>query len=143
MNKIKNIVLLVSGIISAILITVNFITTSQVCAFLYNIHNPNVINIDCMNIIFNTAMIFFIFPFVFLFSLITYFLKDEIFKTWSKFTYVWIPISIILTLITPSSSGSFFVSLWDQQMTALFMSSLYVIISLAVVIFKVVTGNKK
>lgn len=130
----KKIILLVSGIGCGILLTFLFFVLNDTCGLN---------KILCKDIYTILVSFLFMFPVVFIFSLITYFLKDEVFKTWSKFTYIWIPISIILTLITPGGSGSFFVSLWDPQMTAIVMSGLYFIISLIIVIFKVATIHKK
>lgn len=42
------------------------------------------------------------------FSLITYKMRDEIFHTWMRFTYWWVPISVFLILITPESHGGGF-----------------------------------
>ncbi|MFA5652071.1 MAG: hypothetical protein WC933_01785 [Candidatus Paceibacterota bacterium] len=140
MKKIKNIIFAVSSIllsVSIILIfTSDFIYDYCIrdghCLFWRNLGDSA----------FPFLLVYFSVP-IFIFSLITYFLKDEIFKTWSKFTYVWVAISIILTLITPGGSGSFFVSLWDQQMTAIVMSGLFIFVSIIIVIFKVATSNKK
>jgi len=90
-----------------------------------------------LSIVFLGNYLLLFFP-IFLFSIITYFLKDEIFKSWSKFTYVWLPLSIILTSITPDSRGGFFVSLWDPEMTAIFMTGLYALISLIIIIVGVI-----
>lgn len=134
MKKIKNIVLLVSGIMGGGLIILEPITTSQICTF---IHGSNSIN--CVDNIFNTAMIFYIFPFVFLFSLITYFLREEIFRSWIKFTYVWVPLSMFLVFIIPGGGGNgAFPSLIDKQLVAILMSGLFSIISLIIVIWGIV-----
>ncbi len=133
MKKTKNIVLLVSGLLGVILILSDFITTSKVCSFF---RSSSGVDFDCMNKVFNTAMIFYIFPFVFLFSLITYFLKEEIFHAWSKFTYVWVPISMFLVFIIPRGGGNgAFPSLIDNQLMAILMSGLFVIISIIMIIW--------
>jgi len=134
MKNSKNIAFLVSGIIGGSLIAVDIINTSQICFFLNHVDS-----INCMREVFDISMIFYIFPFVFLFSLITYFLKEEIFKAWSTFTYFWVPVAMIFVFIMPSSSGGgFFPSLLDKQLIAILMSGLYLIISLIIVIYKVV-----
>lgn len=88
-------------------------------------------------------MIFFIFPFVFLFSLITYFMKDEIFSAWWKFTYKWALLTMILVLITPGGSGSFFPSLISPGVVAFLMSCLFAIISIVIIIVKLIQTHKK
>ena len=71
------------------------------------------------------------------FSLITYFLKDQIFKSWTKFTYVWTPLSIVLVFITPrDSGGGFFPSLIDGELIAIVMLGLYFIISSIIIVWK-------
>ena len=134
MKKTKNIILSISLIIYGVLILADFITTPQICIFLNHKDSLN-----CADRVFNTAMVFYIFPFVFLFSLITYFLKEEIFKSWSKFTYFWVPLSMFLVLIIPSGGGNAaFPSLIDNQLIAILMSGLFVIISLIMIIFGIV-----
>lgn len=82
--------------------------------------------------------LFYIGSSLFIVSLFYFFLKDEIFKPWIKFTYWWLPLSIIFTLITPGGSGSFFVSLWDKEITVIFMSALYVAVSIIMLIINVI-----
>lgn len=128
MNKTKKIILFISLIFS-----VFFITTSNYSNLLYNY--------DIWSKIIDSAMpmlIAFSSIIIFLFSLITYFLKDEIFKPWIKFTYWWLPLSIIFTLITPGGSGSFFVNIWDKEMTVIFMSALYVVVSTIMLIINII-----
>jgi len=121
----KKIILIVSGIISVILGILIFVELNNLC------------NYSICRDIYNIFVLFsFIFPFVFFFSFITYFLKDQIFQTWFKFSRIWVPISILLTIITPGGSASFFVSLWDKQMTAIVMSGLYIVISLMIIIIR-------
>jgi hypothetical protein len=128
MKRTKKIILFIS-----IIFAVFFIATSNYSNSLYNYGFWSKI-IDSaipMLIAFSSIIIF-------IFSLITYFLKDEIFKPWLKFTYIWLPLSIIFTLITPGGSGSFFVSLWDKEMTVIFMSALYVVVSITMLIINVI-----
>ena len=121
----KKIILIVPGIISVILGILIFLELNNLC------------NYSICRDIYNIFVLFsFIFPFVFFFSLITYFLKDQIFQTWFKFSRIWVPISILLTIITPGGSAGFFISLWDKQMTALLMSGLYLTISLIIIIIR-------
>lgn len=137
MKKIKNTTLLVSGILASCLLVADFITTSQICIYF---HRRDSIN--CTHDVFNTAMIFYIFPFIFLFSLVTYFLKEEIFRIWSKFMYVWLPLSMLLVLIIPGGGGNgAFPSLIDKQLVAILMSSLFVIISFIIVLFGIIKYN--
>ena len=78
----------------------------------------------------------FIFSIVFLFSLITYFLSESVFRAWVNFMKWWVPLQIFLVLITPESSGGYFVSIIDKQFVAIIMSSLFAILSSLIIIWK-------
>ncbi|MDE1919792.1 MAG: hypothetical protein KGH56_03855, partial [Patescibacteria group bacterium] len=49
----------------------------------------------------------FVFLLVCLFSLITYFLPEAVFRAWARFTTWWIPLQILAVVLTPESSGGF------------------------------------
>ncbi len=71
---------------------------------------------------------------LFVVSLIVYFVREEIFHSWIKFTYYWILISIFLVLIIPGGGGNgAFPSLIDAESISILMSGLYFIISLILV----------
>lgn len=128
MKKNKRIIFLISLILS-----IFFIVTSNYSNLLNNYSFwPKIIESAIPMLIAFSSII------ILTFSLITYFLKDEIFKPWLKFTYWWLPLSIIFTLITPGGSGSFFVSLWDKEMTVIFMSALYIAVSIIMLIINVI-----
>lgn len=127
MKKTKNTVLLVSGIGGGIVLTFLLIVLNNFCG-------AN--KIICKDIYTQSASYLFLFPLVFIFSLITYFIREEIFRSWIKFTYIWIPISIFLVLFIPGGGGnSAFPSLIDKELVSIFMSGLYFSISLIIVIF--------
>ena len=87
----------------------------------------------------SVSLFFIIFLVVLIFSLITYFLREEIFCSWIKFTYFWIPISIFLVLIIPGGGGNgAFPSLIDKELVSILMSGLYFIISLTMIVFGVI-----
>ena len=132
MKKIKNILLLVSGVITGMLVYLNNITPSQACVYLGHANS-----IDCVDTIFNTAFIFLVFIPIFILSLITYFLKDEIVSAWLHFSYWWVPITMFLTIITPISSPSYIGLSWSGETTSFFMSCLFVIISLIIIIIQI------
>jgi hypothetical protein len=82
--------------------------------------------------------IIFPFPAVFLFSLITYFMREETFRSWLHFVYWWVPLSIFLTLITTESGGGGFgpQMSWGKEDTAFVFSALFAVISLILIIVK-------
>lgn len=64
---------------------------------------------------------------IFVFSLITYKMRNEVFLAWRNFSYWWIPISVFLVLITPE--GNSVIMSWGKEIPAIGMSVLYVLIS--------------
>jgi hypothetical protein len=122
----KNIVLAVSFVLSVILVIVDRIGTVALCggSFYSN----------CIDRLFDIIFLsVFIFP-IFFFSLLTFFLKEAIFRTWLHFSYWWIPLSIILILISDPSPGHLAPSL--REMAGMVSFGLYVIISLGIIIWK-------
>ena len=85
---------------------------------------------------FVLADFLFIAPAVFLLSLLTYFLRDEIFQTLLFFAKIWVPLSVFLTLLTPETTGSSFVPYYGRPHVALAMSVLFLVISLGLMIWK-------
>ena len=73
-------------------------------------------------------------PMMFLFSLITYKMRDEIYRAWLHFSYVWIPLSVMLILISSDRSGHLFVS--AQEFVSMLLFGLYAIISLIIIVWK-------
>lgn len=71
---------------------------------------------------------------IFVFSLITYKMSDEAFLAWRNFSYWWIPLSILLVLVTPE--GNSVIMSWGKEIPAIGMSALYAIIS-TIIIFRI------
>ena len=89
---------------------------------------------DSLDII---APIIFPWPLVFIFSLLTYKMHEKVFRAWLHFAYWWVPLSIILTLITPDGGGGWGIpNLISREIVAITSSSLFAIISLIIIIWK-------
>lgn len=74
-------------------------------------------------------------------SFFTFFISEQVFRIWLKFTYVWISLSIISIFLTPESTGSIFNL--DKEFVAIILSSLFVIISLLLItITSIITHQK-
>lgn len=79
-------------------------------------------------------IIFFpLFP-TLLFSLITYKMREEVFLAWCNFSYWWIPLSVLLVLITPESNSV--IMSWGKEIPAIGMTILYVAISTGIILGK-------
>lgn len=89
----------------------------------------------CKDVFAYVAPLTFMFPSVFFLSLFTYKLNDEIFLAWIRFTKWWIPLSIIATILTPETTGSSFVPFIGRGHVALAMSVVYLVTSLAIIIW--------
>jgi hypothetical protein len=91
---------------------------------------------------------FVIFLPVLLFSAITYFLKEGVFKSWLKFTYWYflIYVLVILLLSGMGGGGGYIVGdIFNSEFFAFNLSWLYIIISLILVVDKAISlrGPKK
>ena len=73
-------------------------------------------------------------------SLIFYFLRDEVFKAWVKFALWWIPLSIVLSYLTPENNELFPTG---PGVTAYILSALFVLISLIIVLVKSLSLRKQ
>ena len=81
---------------------------------------------------------FILFPLILFFSLITYFLREEVFRAWLRFAYVWMPLSLVVIYLSAGWTGGGFgiPNVLDQETVAIIFSGLFVIISLLLVIWK-------
>ena len=93
---------------------------------------------SCMKQFDTLSLFFFIFLPTLIISLITYFLREEVFRAWLKFAYVWIPVSMVLIYLAGGSSGGGFgiPNVLDQEFVSLILASLFVLLSLVIIIVK-------
>lgn len=68
------------------------------------------------------------FLFVFLFSLITYKMKEKVFQAWFRFTRMFLPVALVLILLAPSYSSNW-VFPYTKGLAAVMVSGLFVGIS--------------
>ncbi|MHB0865686.1 MAG: hypothetical protein ACYC1Y_02190 [Minisyncoccota bacterium] len=74
---------------------------------------------------------------LFLFSLITYKMRDEVYRAWLRFASVWIPLSMLGILLAPEYSEQFLPMFPVVKGTVAFFSSLlFFTISLFIVVWK-------
>ena len=84
--------------------------------------------------------IFLVFLPFFLFSLITYKMKDNIFQTWFKFARIWVPLTILLVILSPEYGNSLLPV--EKGTVSFFMSALFLIISLIIIAYKSFQNSK-
>jgi hypothetical protein len=77
---------------------------------------------------------------VFIFSLLTYFLREETFRTWLRLTSWFIPVSMILVLVSSNrdipGGGNLIPSASPQDLVGVFTWGLYILVSLVIIIWK-------
>ncbi|HBR78871.1 MAG TPA: hypothetical protein DEA46_00385 [Candidatus Moranbacteria bacterium] len=87
---------------------------------------------DCAD--FFDTLFMIIFPAIplFIFSLITYPMKENVFQAWWQFTRVWIPISMLAILIAPSYSHNWMFPI-EKGTVASFSSLIYIITNILII----------
>ena len=114
----KKWVLFVSGIVSVVLISINFVGTYRMCSDVF----------ECTEILSSGILVLFPIIPLFLLSLITYKMREEIFQDWWRFARIFIPLAMFLILITPAYTHNWMFPV-VKGTVAVFLSSLFVIIS--------------
>lgn len=71
--------------------------------------------------------LFIVFP-LFLFSLVTYFMREEVFQAWIKIARWWVLASILIVLVMPTYNGPFLPL--DKGHVAVLMAALFAIASI-------------
>lgn len=124
----KKILLIVSGISTVVLLVLNWIGTNTLCEWIGQ-------DTVCMGILYSTMMnLFPIIP-LFLLSLITYKMLDEVYRAWFRFTRWWIPLSMLAIFLAPEYSADWMFSI-VKGTVAFFSSLLFVFISLIIIAYK-------
>jgi len=78
---------------------------------------------------------------LFIFSLFTYKMREEIFTTWINFAKWWIPLTILFTLFAPGSDGSFLPV--TKGSVSFVMSTLFAALSFCIIIAMWAQKEKK
>ena len=128
----KSNVLIIGTTGSLILFYVAYISINGLCIYKYL----------CSRLHDDSMMAVFL-PFIplFLLSLVTYKMRDETFHVWLKFTYVWVPLTIILTFLSPEYGNSLLPI--EKSSVSFTMSLLFLFISLIIIISKSLSLRKK
>ncbi len=92
----------------------------------------------CMKQYDGVSLFFLIFLTLFLLSLITYFLREEVFRAWLRFTYWWLPLSLVMIYLSAGNSGGGFgmPNILDQEFVAIIFSVLFATISIILIVVK-------
>ncbi len=70
-------------------------------------------------------------------SVITYLLRKEVFHSWLRFAYWWIPLSAVMVYLASGTSGGGFgiPNIFDQEFVALIFAGFFLLISLLVIVY--------
>lgn len=82
-----------------------------------------------------------LFPMLLIISLVLYKLHENIYKTWLKFTYIWLPLSVILIWMSPEYDRTMIPM--DRGRVSFIMSVLFLVISIVIIIYKSVSNKNK
>jgi hypothetical protein len=80
--------------------------------------------------------------FLFLFSVITYQMREEVYQAWSRFARWWMPLSIALIFLSPEYSSDWILPI-EKGSVALTTSILFVCISIIVIALKYWRLNRR
>ncbi len=75
-----------------------------------------------------------IFPIILFFSLITYTMRFEVFKLWSKSLYIWLIVYVALVFFSPEYSNSF-LPINERALASSVMQVLFIIGSVAIIVY--------
>lgn len=124
----KTNILIVSSIGSLLFLLFLFAKDLGFCAF---------VSSSCADMFDPIAENLLVFVVLLLFSLITYKMRDEVYRAWLRFSYFWIPLSMVLILLSPEYSGGYIPLYSITKSSVAFVSSLlFVIISLTIIAWK-------
>ncbi|MBM3261100.1 hypothetical protein FJY93_01640 [Candidatus Kaiserbacteria bacterium] len=68
-------------------------------------------------------------------------MRDEVYRMWVRFSYVWIPLSMIAIFFAPAYSGDWMYPI-DKNSIAFLASVLFIVISLAIIAWKYIAIRK-
>ena len=122
-----------SGLLTGLVILWDYVGNYKLCG--------GEVEVTCAHFLGNIELIFFLVIPIFIFSLITYWMRNEVFSIWLKFTYFWIPVSVIAIILTPETTGSLFEI--DKGFISLVFSALFVILSILIIIISNLLNRRK
>lgn len=117
-----------TGVVSALLlISINEIDAASLCPLGHEYGTVN-----CENLVAATLVPIFLVPLSFLLILF----RDEVFRSWLRFVYWWVPLSILFILLDTGGGGGFLFSFDQGEFAALLTIPLFILISLIIIAWK-------
>src|SRR3989344_7961119 len=129
----KRTLLIGSGVVTIVLFVLNWIGTFKLCGGQeYG---------GCIDLAYGTIINFLPVIPLFLFSLVTYRMRDEVYRTWSRFAYVWIPLSMVLILLSPEYGSDWMYPI--EKSTVAFVSLIiFTFASLSIIVWKLTDSRR-
>lgn len=127
----KKALLLFSGLLSIILIIWDYLGNYFICDFFVKGGSAT----NCPFILTDIGVNLFPFIPLFLLSLLTYKMRDSVYRAWLRFTLVWIPLSMLLIWIAPEYPENWMTP-FAKGPVAFFSSVLFCVISGIVIVSK-------
>ena len=116
----KRTILISSGLITVILFVLNTVGTYRLCGGIeYG---------QCMDTAYAVIIAFFPIIPLFIFSAITYRMRETTYRAWIRFAAVWIPLSMVAVFLAPEYSADWMYPI-VKSTVAFFSSLLFAIIS--------------
>lgn len=78
---------------------------------------------------------------IFIFSLVTYYMKDDVFLLWRKFTIQYLVIYLLIIAIAPWQHDPFFPV--EKELMVMVLGSIYSLVSIILITYKSFTLRKK
>lgn len=128
----KKTLLAVSGILSVLIVAMGTLEPFRLCGGLWR---------ECMDLNYIIDLLFLPIIPLFILALITYKMRDEVYRAWLRFAYVWIPLSMLLIFLAPEYSTDWMFPV-VKGTVAFFSSILFVIISLILIVWKYVVARR-
>lgn len=129
----KNNLVILTGSLSILLLILDFLGTDRVCGGRQYT--------SCMQSWHAFFTVAFPLLVLFIFSLITYWMRDEIYRAWFKFARIWIPLSMLAIFLAPEYSNDWMFPI-EKGTVALATSLIFVVVSLIIIAMKLVSSNR-
>ena|SRR3989338_468225 len=127
----KNILSLISGIFTVILLVIGVFGTYTLCSN----------NEKCINILHWYFIHFLPIAPVFFFCLTVYWMRDEVYRAWFKFARLWIPLSMLAILVAPEYSTNV-INPIEKGTVAIFFSGIFIVVSIVIIIWKLLPKTR-
>ncbi|MDP3965649.1 MAG: hypothetical protein Q8Q13_02515, partial [bacterium] len=133
----KKILLIVSALLSVGLLAWNYVGNYRVCDLLTKAGSAS----NCPFILTEIGInLLPIIP-LFLFSLITYRMREEVYTAWFRFVRWWIPLSMFLILIAPEYSNDWMYPV-EKGGVAFAVSIVFCVVSILIIAMKYISLRK-